>query len=209
MSRLQLGVFASGRGSNFKSILKEIKGGRLDADIKLLITNNKDAGVLKIASLNSIHCAVMKRSDFKMREDFITKMLTVLKSRGVEFIVLAGYMKKIPPEVISKYKHRILNIHPALLPCFGGRGMYGTNVHRAVLESGCKLTGVTVHLVDNQYDHGPIVNQKSIPVKNNDTAEKLAARVLKGEHEIYPQTIQLFAEGRVKIYGKKVIIKKK
>ena len=135
-------------------------------------------------------------------------MLSVLRQHEVELVVLAGYMKKVPPEVISAYKNRVINIHPALLPSFGGKGMYGHHVHEAVLEYGCKVTGVTVHIVDEVYDHGPVVAQRCVPVEEGDTAKQLAARVLKVEHQLYSESLQLFAEGRVEVTGRKVVIGK-
>jgi len=150
---------------------------------------------------------VISRGSFESREDFLDTMLSALSNHGIEMIVLAGYMKKIPPEVVSQYSNRILNIHPALLPSFGGKGMFGHYVHEAVLETGCKVTGVTVHIVDEVYDRGPIVAQSCVPVHDDDTAETLAARVLRTEHRLYPEVLQLFAEGRVQVEGRKVTIK--
>ncbi|MFO7889608.1 MAG: phosphoribosylglycinamide formyltransferase [bacterium] len=202
MDRLQLAVFASGRGSNFSAILDKIKQGALDADVKLLVTNNKNAGAVKTALVHKIPFVFIKRSMFNNRQDFVEKMLMILKEHRITFIALAGYMKKIPSEVITEFKNKITNIHPALLPCFGGKGMYGHHVHEKVLESGCKVTGVTVHLVDDKYDHGPIVAQKCVEVKNDDTAKSLADSVLKVEHQIYSEVLQFFAENRVVIQGK-------
>jgi len=201
MNRLQLGVFASGRGSNFSAILDKIKQGELAADIKLLMTNNKSAGAIKKALVHKVPFVVIKRSMFDKRDDFVKKMLMILKNHNVSFIALAGYMKKIPPEVISEYENKIINIHPALLPSFGGKGMYGCYVHEHVLKMGCKVTGVTVHLVDNKYDHGPIVAQRCVEVKEDDTVDTLSARVLKIEHKIYPEVLQLFAENKVVVKG--------
>lgn len=202
MARLQIAVFASGRGSNFSAILDNVKQGKLEADIRLLVTNKKSAGAINTALAHKIPFVFIKRSLFDNREDFVEKMLMILKEHKVTFIALAGYMKKIPSEVISEFKNKITNIHPALLPCFGGKGMYGHHVHEKVLQSGSKVTGVTVHVVDDEYDHGPIVAQKCVEVKNDDTAESLAARVLKIEHQIYSEVLQLFAENRVVFQGK-------
>ncbi|MBN2030736.1 phosphoribosylglycinamide formyltransferase [bacterium] len=207
--KLHLGVFASGRGSNFVAILQAIQEGRLQANVECLISNNSDAGALSVAKKNNIPTAVIVKSMYASRDLFIEALLDCLKKHDVDFIVLAGYMKKIPPEVIAVYKNHLLNIHPALLPSFGGKGMYGHHVHESVLEYGCKVTGVTVHLVDDEYDHGPIVAQQSVVVKEEDTPETLAARVLQVEHQIYAETLQLFAEGRVEVKGQKVYIKKK
>ncbi len=205
--KLHLGVFASGRGSNFIAILQAIQGGHLEANVECLISNNPDAGALSVARKKNIPTAVIVKSNYVSRDLFIKALLNCLKKHNVDFIVLAGYMKKIPREVIAVYKNRMLNIHPALLPSFGGKGMYGHHVHETVLEYGCKVTGVTVHLVDDEYDHGPIVAQKSVVVKEGDTPETLAARVLQVEHQIYAETLQLFAEDRVEVRGQKTLIR--
>ena len=207
MNRLQLGVFASGRGSNFSAILDKIIQNELHAEIKLLVTNNKNAGVIKTALTHKIPFVVISRSMFKNREDFVEKMIMVLKEHKVTFIALAGYMKKIPPELIAEFRNRITNIHPALLPSFGGKGMYGHYVHENILKRGCKVTGVTIHVVDDRYDHGPIVAQRCVAVQEDDTVESLAKRVLEVEHQIYPEVLQLFAEDRVVVQGEIARIK--
>ena len=199
MSTLNLGVFASGRGSNFEAILKAIQDGRLDARVRLLLTNREEAGALELAKAHGIPGAVISKQNFESRAIFVEDMLAKLKNHGVDFIVLAGYMKKVPPEAISEYRNRIVNIHPALLPSFGGKGMYGHHVHEAVLERGCKVSGVTVHIVDEVYDHGPIIAQRSVIVEEGDTPETLAARVLNVEHQIYAEALQLFAQDKVEV----------
>jgi phosphoribosylglycinamide formyltransferase-1 len=206
LKTLQLGVFASGKGSNFSSILDAIDKGRLDAKVKVLISNNPEAGALDVARSRAIPTEVAVSQEFVSRDQFVVLLMQVLKRHGVDFIVLAGYLKKIPPEVIALYPNRILNIHPALLPSFGGKGMFGHHVHEAVLEHGCKVTGVTVHLVDEKYDCGPIVAQRCVLVEDDDTPDTLAARVLQVEHAVYPEALQLFAEGRVRVEGRRVFI---
>jgi formyltetrahydrofolate-dependent phosphoribosylglycinamide formyltransferase len=206
MSKLALGIFASGRGSNFEAILKAIQEKRLDAEIRLLLSNNPDAGAITTANKNNIPTAVLNSRDFSTRTLFVDEMLSILNLHGIQMVVLAGYMKKIPSEIISAYRNRIVNIHPALLPSFGGKGMYGHRVHEAVIEQGCKVTGVTVHIVDEVYDHGPIVAQRCVPVGENDTAETLAARVLKVEHQLYPEALQLFASGGVEIKERRAVV---
>ncbi len=203
---MNIAVFASGRGSNLMAILNAIKKNVLKAKISVVISNNSNAGALEIARANGIDALHISRKQFSSDEEYVKKILDELKSRNIQLIVLAGYMKKIPPEVIKEYPNRILNIHPALLPAFGGQGMYGLNVHKAVIESGVKITGVTVHIVDEEYDHGPIVMQRAVEVKDDDTPETLAQRVLEVEHEVYPQAIKLFVEEKVKVLGRKVLI---
>ncbi len=204
---MNIAVFASGRGSNLMAILKAIEEGKLKARVVVVISNNSNAGALEIARLKGIDALHISRRQFSSDMEYVDKILSELRKRNVELIVLAGYMKKIPSEVVSEYRNRILNIHPALLPSFGGQGMYGINVHKAVIESGVKITGVTVHIVDEEYDHGPIVLQRAVEVKDDDTPETLAERVLRVEHEVYPEAIRLFVEGKVNIFGRKVIIK--
>jgi phosphoribosylglycinamide formyltransferase-1 len=204
---MNIAVFASGRGSNLMAILKAIEEGKLKARVVVVVSNNSSAGALEIARSKGIDALHISRRQFSSDREYADKILSELRKRNVELIVLAGYMKKIPAEVVSEYRNRILNIHPALLPSFGGQGMYGINVHKAVIESGVKITGVTVHIVDEEYDHGPIVLQRAVEVKDDDTPETLAERVLKVEHEVYPEAIRLFVEGKVNVFGRKVIIK--
>lgn len=204
---MNIAVFASGRGSNLLAIIDAIKKGKLKARVALVVSNNSDSGALRIAKENGIEATHISRKKFSSDEEYVNSLMQELRKRNIDFIVLAGYMKKIPAEIVREYRNKILNIHPALLPAFGGQGMYGMNVHRAVIDYGVKITGVTIHIVDEEYDHGPIVFQKAIEVKDDDTPETLAERVLKVEHEVYPQIINLFAEGKVTVIGRKVIIK--
>jgi formyltetrahydrofolate-dependent phosphoribosylglycinamide formyltransferase len=201
-----IGIFASGNGTNCRAIIEAIENGKLDAKVGLIISNNPEAGVLSFAEEKSIPHKILASEQFENKDEFHRQLINVLRHHGVELIVLAGYMKKIGLPLLQAFPDRILNIHPALLPAFGGKGMYGHHVHEAVLEYGAKITGVTVHLVDAEYDHGPIVMQKALDVVNSDTAETLAQRVLALEHETYCQAIQLFAENRVKIIGRKIVI---
>jgi phosphoribosylglycinamide formyltransferase-1 len=206
LKTLHLGVFASGRGSNFSSILNAIDQGRLDAEVKVLVSNNPEAGALDAARGRAIPAEAVASADFASRSLFEEALIRILKRHDVDFIALAGYLKKIPTEVVALYPDRILNIHPALLPSFGGKGMFGRHVHEAVLERGCKVTGVTVHLVDDKYDCGPIVAQRCVPVENDDTPDTLAARVLQTEHALFPEALQLFAEERIRVEGRRVIV---
>ena len=166
------------------------------------MASRPDAGVIERANRLSIPVHVLSGS----QDDWLPQLLTQLSERNVDFIALAGFMKMIPSSLVAVFRHRIINIHPALLPDFGGKGMYGMNVHRAVIASGTKKTGATVHLVDEQYDTGPIVMQASVDVLPDDTAESLAARVLDVEHRLYPSALKSFAENRVNIDGSIVSI---
>jgi phosphoribosylglycinamide formyltransferase 1 len=201
MGTLRLAVFASGRGSNFSAILAAIDAGRLDASVRALISNAADAGALETARSRGIRAEVVASADFASRGAFVSRTAEILRESGADFIALAGYLKRVPPEIVALYPGRIVNIHPALLPAFGGKGMYGHHVHESVIAQGCKVTGVTVHLVDEQYDRGPIVAQRCVPVLPGDTPDALAARVLETEHALYPEVLQAFAGGRVRLEG--------
>ncbi len=203
---MNIAVFASGRGSNFQAILDSIQQRELSARVCVLISNNSAAGALEIARGSNVPALHLSSRQFPSESEFVARVLKVLNDHKAEFIALAGYMKKLPPEIIHQFRHRIANVHPALLPAFGGTGMYGIKVHEAVIASGCKVSGVTVHLVDEEYDRGPIVFQKTVPVKESDTPEILAARVLAMEHEIYPFVLDAFARGKVRIDGQKAWI---
>jgi len=206
LERLKIAVLASGAGSNLAALIDAIQKKQLDAKIVLVVSNNAGSGALekaRLAEIPALHLSEKKAGSRKALDD---ELLAAFKQYEVELIALAGYMKKIGADIIRTYRNRILNIHPALLPAFGGKGMYGLNVHRAVLDYGCKLTGVTVHLVTEEYDAGPPVLQESVPVIADDTPEILAARVLRTEHQIYARAIQLFAENRISVKGRMVTI---
>lgn len=201
---MNVAVFASGRGSNFQAILSAIQQGYLPARVTLLISNKADAGAVELARAHNIPALHLSQKSFSSEDAYAARMLDVLHEHHVEMIALAGYLKRIPSAVIERYRNKILNVHPALLPAFGGPGMYGHHVHDAVIACGAKVSGATVHIVDEEYDRGPIVIQKSLEVANDDTPESLAAKVLNIEHEIYPKALKAFVEGRVKIEGRKV-----
>jgi phosphoribosylglycinamide formyltransferase-1 len=199
---LKIAVFASGRGSNFEAILKAIQEGRIKgAGIVCVVSNNSGAGALETARRNGIPALHISRTQFESDQDFDNHLIDALGRHGANFIVLAGYMKKVNPAVIAHYKNRIVNIHPALLPDFGGKGMYGEHVHKAVIASGNTVSGATVHIVDDVYDHGAVVLRKTVDVAPGETPETLAKKVLAVEHDLYPEAIRLFAEGKVTISG--------
>lgn len=204
---LKIAVFASGKGSNFKAILDAIESGSIrNAAIVAVISNNSDAGALAAAREHGLPALHLSRKQFGTDEEFRASLLGTLERHGANFIVLAGYMKKLDAGIVRRFRNAIVNIHPALLPDFGGPGMYGMHVHEAVIKSGSRVSGATVHIVDEEYDRGPIVVQQSVPVAGDDTPESLAAKVLKIEHELYPKAIRLFAEGRVVIHQQRVTI---
>ncbi len=204
---LRLAVFASGGGTNFQAILDAIDQGDLPATVVLCVSNTADAGALDRAERHDVPTAVVDPDAFDTPEDFGDALMDRLAAQDVTFVALAGYMRKIPPNVVDAYRGRMTNIHPALLPAFGGKGMYGMRVHRAVIDYGVHWSGATVHLVDEQYDHGPVVLQEPVPVYADDTPDALAARVLDVEHRLYPEALRLFAQDRVRVDGRTVRIK--
>jgi phosphoribosylglycinamide formyltransferase-1 len=204
---LRIAVFGSGRGSNFGAIVNAIRAGKLpNSRVVVVISNNAGAGILEIARRENIPGIHLSGKQFADENEFVGAQLRVLREYEVNFIVLAGYMKRLHPRVIGTFRNRIVNIHPALLPGFGGQGMYGEHVHRAVLARGERESGATVHLVDEEYDRGPVVLRRTVPVFPTDTVETLAARVLKVEHELYPEAIRLFAEGKIRLEDREVVV---
>ncbi len=197
-------VFASGSGSNFQALLDHQACGDLPVSFVLLVGNNSKATAFERARAAGIATLHIAPSHFDDYAEYTNRLMAALEQRSVDVIALAGYMKKLPPELVACYRNRILNIHPALLPAFGGKGMYGAHVHTAVIESGVKLTGVTVHLVDEEYDAGPIVVQEPVRVLDEDTPETLAARVLAAEHATYWRAVKAAAEGTLTVTGRRV-----
>jgi phosphoribosylglycinamide formyltransferase-1 len=204
---LNICVLASGRGSNLNSILNSQKRGEFLSKIVLVISNNSNSNALNIARANQIPAVHLSSKLYPDYTEYTKTFLNYLKKFKVDFIVLAGYMKLLPNEVVRRFKNKIINIHPALLPSFGGQGMYGMNVHNAVIEHGAKYSGATVHLVDEIYDSGPIVLQKALKVLDKDTPETLQKRILKIEHKILSEAIKLFETKKAVIKDRKVIFK--
>lgn len=184
-------MFASGNGTNFRSILEHKRERMLESDVELLITNNSTCGAAEIARAEGIEVVHISRKVFPdlSSKDYSDLFISALSKKEIDLIVLAGYMKKLPEEVVKKFSNRIINIHPALLPKFGGKGMYGINVHKAVIESGDEETGVTVHYVNENYDEGEIIYQEKIPVNDDDTPESLMEKMKEVEHRVYPEVI--------------------
>ena len=197
-------VSGHGRGSNLQAIIDACKEGRIDGRVAVVIGTKNDAPAMDRARNNGILAAEVRPKEFATDEEYAARLLEVLAENKVDLICLAGYMRILPSEVVSAYRWRIMNIHPALIPLFCGKGMYGEHVHQAALDYGVKVSGCTVHLVDEEYDTGPIVLQKAVPVEEGDTAESLAARILIQEHKAYPEAIQLFAECRLRVQGRVV-----
>lgn len=182
-------VFASGSGTNFQAIIDAVNTGQINARINGLISNRDDNKALERARKHDIEARTIRPADFENHTAYTEALLEILKQWQTDLIVLAGYLLKIPAPVIRAYENRIINIHPSLLPKYGGKGFFGEKVHRAVLESGDTETGCTVHIVTEKYDDGPILAQERVPVHASDTPRKLAARVLEKEHKLLPAVI--------------------
>lgn len=203
---MRLAVFASGGGSNFGALLDAIARGTLPATPVLLVADRAGTGAQRRAEEARVPAEVLDPRSLGGDDAFADALLDALTRHGADFIALAGFLKKIPSRVVATFPNRILNIHPSLLPSFGGHGLYGRRVHQAVLDAGVRWTGATVHLVDEAYDTGPIVLQDVVPVEPDDTPESLAARVLAVEHRLYPTAVRLFAEHRVRVDGRRVLV---
>ena len=193
----KIAVFVSGGGSNFKAIHHQIQKREIPGEIVLVISNNPNCGAIEYANENSIPIIIINAAQYPnphTRDEFLIE--TCLKAE-IDLICLAGYMKMLPPAFVKQYENKILNIHPGLLPEFGGKGFFGMRVHEAVINSGKRESGATVHFVDEIYDHGPIILQKKVEVLETDTAESLAARILKLEHELFPEVVKAFCENKI------------
>ena len=198
---LQLGFLASHRGTNLQAILDACKTGRLQARPRVVISNNSDSRVLQRARKAGVPSAHLSTYTHPEPGALDRAILAILQEYGVEVVCLAGYMKRLGPRTLAAYRGRVLNIHPSLLPKFGGQGFYGEVVHRAVLAAGERETGATVHLVDEEYDQGPVLDQIQVPVEPGDSVETLSARVLQQEHRLYVRTLQRIASGEIELQG--------
>ncbi len=205
MSRVRLGVLASGRGSNLQAIIDAIEAGTLQAEIALVLSNKQDAVALERAGKHKIDTLFLDPKPFKDRPDareaYDRAILEALGQHKVELVILAGYMKIVTSVLINAYANRMMNIHPSLLPSFPG-----LEVQKKALDWGVKITGCTVHFVTEGVDEGPIIIQAAVPILEGDTPETLAARILVQEHKLYPRAIQLYAEGKLKVDGRRVLV---
>ncbi len=198
---MKIAVFVSGGGTNLQAIIDNTKDGILkDIEIVLVLSSSKGAYALERAANNGIKSVVVSKKDFDSIEAWDDAVLAAVEESGAELIVLAGYLSLMGPKVVSKYSNRIINIHPALIPSFCGAGMYGIRPHQAALAKGVKVSGATVHFVNENYDEGPILLQKAIDVLPDDTPESLQKRIMENcEWKILPQAIRLIADGKVVI----------
>lgn len=201
MKKTLLGVLVSGSGSNLQAIIDASESGRIDAKVAVVISNKPDAYALERARRHGIEIIVVESKGYGTREDYDREIVKILKAKGVELVILAGFMRIVTPVLIKEFPMRIMNIHPALLPSFPG-----LNAQKQALDYGVKFTGCTVHFVTEEVDAGPIIIQAVVPVYESDTVDSLRDRILEQEHRIYPQAIQLYCEGRLRIEGRRVRI---
>ncbi len=207
INKKNLAVFVSGSGTNFEAVQEFILNNNVNGKIALLISSKLNTLALQKAEKYNIDSCVFQEKAFRNFDDYANEMYSKLKQYNIDYIILAGFLKKIPLKIIQAYKYHIINIHPALLPKFGGKGMYGIHVHEAVLKAGETETGPTVHFVDEIYDNGAIIMQEKAPVKPGDTPEILQKRVLEYEHKILPRVVQLLCDDKIKIENNEAIIK--
>jgi phosphoribosylglycinamide formyltransferase-1 len=206
MPQVKIGVLVSGSGTNLQSVIDNIDKGSINGEIKVVISNKKDAYGLERARQHNIDAVFVNQKDYSNIEAYNDDIIEELKRRDVELVVLAGYLKILSKKFIETFKNRIVNIHPSLIPSFCGKGFYGIKVHEAVIDYGAKLSGATVHFVDEEADTGPIILQEAVSVDYNDTAESLQTKVLKVEHKLLPLAIQYYCDGKIKISRRRVKI---
>lgn len=201
----RIGVLVSGhsKGTNFQAILDAIARGDLHARVALLVATDQSHGAVARARDAHVQTLILPPEGLS-RQEWDHRVADALYEAGVSVLVLAGYLRYVTGTLLDAFPSRVLNVHPALLPAFGGQGMYGNRVHRAVLEHGCKVSGCTVHLVDERYDTGPILAQAAVPVMDDDTPDSLAKRVQIEEHRLYPLAIEEVLHGKIRVEGRKV-----
>jgi formyltetrahydrofolate-dependent phosphoribosylglycinamide formyltransferase len=202
---LRLAVLASGGGTTLQNLLDRCAEGRLSARIVLVVSNKRDAFALQRAHRAGATTAVVERKQAGSLEEFSRRIFGHCRDAQADLVCMAGFLQMV--RVPEDYEGRVMNIHPALIPAFCGKGYYGQHVHESVLAAGAKVSGCTVHFADNEYDHGPIIAQRCVPVLDDDTPETLAHRVFEQECQAYPEAIQLFAQGRLQIDGRRVRIR--
>ena len=199
-------VSGQGRGSNMQAIIDACKSGKINGEVALVLGVKDDAPAIERARSQDIPTLAISPKAYETTEAYDAAVFDALAAANIDLICLAGYMRVLGQNIVDHWRDRIMNVHPALVPSFCGKGMYGHHVHEAVITRGVKFTGVTVHLVDEEYDAGPIILQRVVPVDEDDTADTIAARVLIEEHRTYTDAIALFAQGRLRAVGRKVKI---
>lgn len=203
---LNIAVLISGSGSNLQSIINAVESGYINGKIELIISNNKNAYGLERAKKHNIDALYVSKQEYPDNEDFDRVIIDNLKEKQIDLVVLAGYLKILTSKFIKEYENKIINIHPSLLPAFGGEGYYGHYVHQAAIKKGVKYSGATVHLVNDVVDGGYIIDQDIVKVSFDDTAETLAKKVLEIEHRLLPKVIKKFCENKIKIIDEKVFV---
>ena len=206
MTRIAVMVSGAGRGSNMQAIIDGCKSGKIAGEVAVVIGVKDDAPAMERAAGQGIETAAISPKLFENAQDYDDAVLKTLEDNKIDLICLAGYMRVLGQNIVDAYRNAIMNVHPALIPSFCGKGMYGHHVHEAVIARGVKFSGATVHLVDEEYDTGPIILQSIVPVEQDDTSDTLAARVLEKEHETYVEAVSLFAQGRLRVENRKVRI---
>lgn len=207
MPQLKIGVLVSGGGTNLQSIIDNINSGNINGKIDIVISNKENAYGLERARLNNIDAVYINPKEYDSIDSFNDKIIEELTNRNIDLVVLAGYLKILSHRFIEAFKNKIINIHPSLIPSFCGKGFYGLKVHEEAIKYGVKVTGATVHFVDENADTGPIILQDVVFVDDNDTAESLQKKVLEIEHKILPQAIKLFCDCKIQVNDRKVVIK--
>ena len=197
----------SGSGTNLQALIDNIEKGLINGEISIVISDKKDAFGIQRAKKHGINAVEIDKKNFADKNIFMKAIMDELEKHHVELVVLAGFLSILSEDFIEKFRNRIINIHPSLIPAFCGKGYYGQRVHKAALDYGVKVSGATVHFVDEGADTGPIILQEAVKVEDDDTPESLAARILKVEHKLLPQAVKLYCEGRLTIEGRKVIIR--
>lgn len=204
---LKIGILASGNGTNLQAIIDKSKNGQIPVRVAVVISD-RNAFALRRARDHNIPAYIVKPGEYDSQREYEQQMVDILKKHESELVVLSGFMKILSPHFIDSFKGRIINIHPSLIPAFCGKGFYGMKVHEAVIDYGVKITGATVHFVDENVDSGPIIIQKAVAVEDSDTPETIAQKVHEIEHEILPEALKLFAQGKLKVIGRRVFIER-
>lgn len=199
---LPIAVLISGGGTTLRNLLLKINEQDLPIEVRLVVSSNPSAGGLAYAEKASIPAQIVNRDESETAEDFSAAVFEPCRQAGAELVVMGGFLKHVL--IPADFENRVVNIHPGLIPAFCGQGFYGRHVHQAVLDYGAKVSGCTIHFVDDEYDHGPIILQRSVPVEHGDTAESLARRIFRVECEAYPEALRLIAEGQVQVNGRRV-----
>ena len=206
MKNIAILVSGAGRGSNMKNIIEACKEGYCDGEVKVVI-GIKPSPAIEIAQSYNVKTVLISPKDFSCTEEYQEAIYNCIKENNIDLICLAGYMQLLGGKVLEEYENRIMNVHPALIPMFYGKGMYGHHIHEAAIKRGVKVSGCTVHFVDREYDTGPIILQTVVYVEPNDTPEDLAARILPNEHKTYREAVRLFCADKLEVINKQVKIK--